>query len=60
MRVLFMLLIGIAVAAGVYYMTVMQGQGSVKMQVDSAKTEAQQKADEYKKKQADMMRALEQ
>ena len=57
MRILVFLLIGLGIAAGIWYFMLNQ-QGGLGLQVDGAQTEAQQKADDYRKNQEDMMRQM--
>ncbi len=57
MKLLLMLLLGLGVGGAIYYF-VLQQQDGVAGQVNTAQESAQEKADAYKKQQAEMMLQL--
>lgn len=54
-----MIVIGLAIGGGIWYMT-MSNQAGLQEETQEATNEAQDAADAYKAKQAEMMKQLEQ
>lgn len=57
MRILIFLLIGLGIAAGLWYFMLNQ-QGGLGLQIEGAQSDTQQKADDYRKNQEEMMRQM--
>lgn len=59
MKLLLTTLIALAIGVGIWYF-VSSKQGGMQMHINSAQSEAQEKADAYQKQQQDMMKQLSQ